>query len=684
MQQRTSRCTNNIIKNEQQYYLIFDKISKMCKTQFQLYPTTTQMTTIKGKLPHYRTFPKGQKKLRSGKKESFFLKAFAVSIVFFGSVSFFQHSKAVSLSTLSRDNKVTTLDQFAYLGAQDEKPRIPHHIVLLDSRYDSFFDVPSPLQENMQHTIETYLHYWDDASIITSGNYASHYDKMKAMVESPFVWYLNNTECENSILGVAPDLLPFYRNETKGQNKANICRITALYLRGGYYFDTDMQIVKAVPIEPHITFMTPWEKRHKKYKGLFNSFIAVAPEHPLLKVNIELMRNFYIKKNVKFHLLGTGSLYHSFIKFYNLSVENATAMRDGKLVLSDDERMGHYSESSLIVPTGESKDWPVQMFLGEIHLDDYLDQYASFPRHDNTRRDRCAYVVHDFVEKEIYFYSRISGVPNCRLLNNIPRRAIFIDPTLATMKELPPYLILNMKHTAEVYSNFWDATYNTTDEDEQMKKREYEELLEDKGAFLGDMECRKIVGKVEPRLLRHYKNEENINQKTKLCRLSYLFEKGGYYFDTDIQVISPVIPENEHASYIQPLAKSSTNSSSENVVRLVDSFMAVAAKHPLIRIQLENLVQFYTKREETDVFNNDVEDLMVVSHRGLQIQGEESVILAIKEFYGREGKGINVKNWDVDFSLHQMEVDLGGIKGLSDVIGRTKNPSDIFFYSNIL
>ncbi len=577
--------------------------------------------------------------------------------------------KEIHLLLLNHYNE-TEVDRSIAEAKTIGKPRIPHHIVLLDSRYDSLFDVPSPLQENLHNTIEKYLDFWDDTPITSTKPFKSHYDKIKAMVESPYVWYLNNTECENAINAVAADLLPLYRNEKHGQNKANICRIAAVYLRGGYYFDTDMQVVKPVHIDPTITFVSPWEAPFGKVKGLFNSFIAVAPRHPMIKVNIELMRDFYVKRTRKFHLLGTGSLYQAFLSFYSLSAEQATNIRDGKLVFSpNDESMSMVNEGAtpLFKPTGLSKKWPAEMVLAEFEMTPF--DYPNFPRHDNTEKHLCDYVVHNFQKKEIYFYSRFTDIESCGLLHKIPRRAVFIDPSLETLRDLPNNLKLNVKNTAEIYTKFWTET--------EKNKLDYEQRFQDKGVFLGNKECKKIVEEIQPRLLPYFLSEQSFENKRKLCKLTYLFDKGGYYFDTDLEVKDAVAPMNDRISYIQPKTRLSHG---KGDVALIDSFMAASARHPLIRMQLENLREFYS--------SSRVSEEIMTSHNGMQFTGEKSMMSAIDQFYVRDGNGINVEYWALDFSLQERtlnfqsqatgeQIDDG--TGCTDIIG-SDDLSKIYFY----
>jgi len=179
--------------------------------------------------------------------------------------------------------------------------------------------------------------------------FIAYYDKIKAMLDSPCVWYLNDEQCQQSITAAEPQLLPYYLRERNGKYKADVCCIAALYLKGGYYFDTDMQIIKPVTIEPHITFVSPFEAETRGLKGVFNSFIAVAPRHPLLRLNLDVFLKYYKERRLLFHIQGTGSLFYSLKEYTKITAATAQTIARGMVPYNNTE----HNQSS------DKMEWPL-------------------------------------------------------------------------------------------------------------------------------------------------------------------------------------------------------------------------------------------------------------------------------------------------------------------------------------
>ena len=93
---------------------------------------------------------------------------------------------------------------------------IPRQFIFLDTRYRRLEDMPSHVYQNIQSTIRDYRDAWNHPS-------------------AP-VLFFGDAECQAAMKRDDPlgnfmpyeDLLPFYLNETKGQNKANLCRLLAM------------------------------------------------------------------------------------------------------------------------------------------------------------------------------------------------------------------------------------------------------------------------------------------------------------------------------------------------------------------------------------------------------------------------------------------------------------------------
>ena len=117
-----------------------------------------------------------------------------------------------------------------------------------------------------------------------------------------------------------------------------------------------------------------------------------------------------------------------------------------------------------------------------------------------------------------------------------------------------------------------------------------------------------------------------------------MFDEGGYYFDINLQMTGLVGTTDEDTAYLRPLSKLSITAldekEDEDTFKMSESFMAVAAKHPLLRLEIENLVEYYSNRrneEKSDSERN--QERMVVSYKGKKLEGEkQSFMVASEDF----------------------------------------------------
>lgn len=257
---------------------------------------------------------------------------------------------------------ITTPEQKSTLS------RIPERIIMT-SAADNFFEMQEPHKTNSIRTIIRYYKAWTMRALGTTDTKDVQYLMLNPFnfTSLPsFVWYLNDNDCIDSIMNVVPRLVPYFRNESEGKFKADICRIAALYEKGGYYFDTDMEVAhKAVSISPEITFVTVTSP--SLGGSFFQSFMAMAPQHPMLRINLDLMVDHY--HSIEQHgiklfgtLLGPESLYHSSVEF---------CQRE------------------------ESESWPFDLSLSGRY-------WHGFDYH-------CGWLVHNATQSEVYFFSRVIG-----------------------------------------------------------------------------------------------------------------------------------------------------------------------------------------------------------------------------------------------------------------------------------
>jgi hypothetical protein len=84
---------------------------------------------------------------------------------------------------------------------------------------------------------------------------------------------------------VDPRLLKPFNTEPNGPDKGDICRIAALYLFGGYYFDVDIQVIKTLDPEPEVDFITT----NMVNKKFFQVILALPASHPVAKATLASM-----------------------------------------------------------------------------------------------------------------------------------------------------------------------------------------------------------------------------------------------------------------------------------------------------------------------------------------------------------------------------------------------------------
>ena len=227
------------------------------------------------------------------------------------------------------------------------RPKIPHRLIFTSKHNILESKEPPIFYDNIQHTIQQYRKAWGEPN-------------------AP-VWFLNDTECRDVVREANSSLLAFFDMEKKGPYKSDICRVAALYLKGGYYFDIDMEVVQPVLLSNATTFSTVDVSGH----SFFQSFLASEPNSPILREAFAEMIQWYSNPRAKDGWMGPTTLKTAFDK----------------------------------VPTkGQVR------ILQEISL---VQSGYSLPLRVGTGCC-CNYIVHDPQERVVYFYSRIVGAgPHC-------------------------------------------------------------------------------------------------------------------------------------------------------------------------------------------------------------------------------------------------------------------------------
>lgn len=134
----------------------------------------------------------------------------------------------------------------------------------------------------------------------------------------------------------------------------------------------------------------------------------------------------------------------------------------------------------------------------------------------------------------------------------------------------PVHFYENAIKTVDAYKQAWKAD-SSEEEDMQVK-------------FLDDTECIQIIKEAEPRLLHHFLNETKGAFKGDICRAAALYLYGGYYFDVDMEVITPVL-----------LDRNITFSTAKGGFKFFfNSFMASTAGHPVLRRNFDVMLDYYS------------------------------------------------------------------------------------------
>ena len=77
-----------------------------------------------------------------------------------------------------------------------------------------------------------------------------------------------------------------FKTEVVGMVRSDLCRLVMLYNHGGYYFDTDIAPLAALPrlLDPRATFVTVrTSERSLSGGGFFQAFLAATPKHPVIR-----------------------------------------------------------------------------------------------------------------------------------------------------------------------------------------------------------------------------------------------------------------------------------------------------------------------------------------------------------------------------------------------------------------
>eukprot|EP00526_Cylindrotheca_closterium_P011178 CAMPEP_0113647348 /NCGR_PEP_ID=MMETSP0017_2-20120614/25057_1 /TAXON_ID=2856 /ORGANISM="Cylindrotheca closterium" /LENGTH=383 /DNA_ID=CAMNT_0000559387 /DNA_START=69 /DNA_END=1220 /DNA_ORIENTATION=- /assembly_acc=CAM_ASM_000147 len=109
--------------------------------------------------------------------------------------------------------------------------------------------------------------------------------------------------------------------------------------------------------------------------------------------------------------------------------------------------------------------------------------------------------------------------------------------------------------------------------------------------FLTDKDCEELINSMEPKMTEAFLKEPNGKYRSDMCRVFSLYEKGGYYLDTDLLV--------HEAPYLMPHVTFATVIEPKFQDKFLQAFIAVAPKHPIIIEAINVMMEHYvTKKGE--------------------------------------------------------------------------------------
>lgn len=206
---------------------------------------------------------------------------------------------ALVLSEASQNQQLTTGQvqrpqwSAASPGAITTQPRraggpIPSELVMISKHgWGEFYkEQPAALVRSV----------WGCATVHNATHGRATLGSSQARTGVPLVW-LNDTQCVAVLEALGrPSLAAAFAAEPFGPYKSDICRVAYLYVRGGFYMDCDMGCLPGVDVVQRFArqqhgLITAIEVAPET--GVFQSFLAAAPGHPVLELALNLTEAYY-------------------------------------------------------------------------------------------------------------------------------------------------------------------------------------------------------------------------------------------------------------------------------------------------------------------------------------------------------------------------------------------------------
>lgn len=105
----------------------------------------------------------------------------------------------------------------------------------------------------------------------------------------------DNSQCKAWIEEAhSKELADFFEKEHEGSYKSDLCRLAQLYLRGGYYFDNDLEPV--MDFRSHLPPCASIASVLSSEGGIFQAFLATPARHPAVERALRMTHLYYLHK----------------------------------------------------------------------------------------------------------------------------------------------------------------------------------------------------------------------------------------------------------------------------------------------------------------------------------------------------------------------------------------------------
>ena len=267
---------------------------------------------------------------------------------------------------------------------------VPHRLIFTYSSNMLASRTPPHLYQNVLHTIAAYRKFWGepDAPVDFLDNPAC-----REVIERVEAQLAFGPEDGVSVEPGGKRLADHFDEEPVGMYKGDLCRVAALYETGGYYFDVDIDVIEPVAIPRGVGLVSVMEpggavlhtsENRIFTPSVFQAFIAIAPQHPVLRESMRLMYRQY---------QGTYDYVNDYHGCHNCNLGTKT-FKDSldAYVLANQAQIGWGHQLVKMLKEGA---------LGEV------PGYGDLPMVQGV--GACQFFVFDPQERRAKFYSRIPG-----------------------------------------------------------------------------------------------------------------------------------------------------------------------------------------------------------------------------------------------------------------------------------